>query len=153
MRSSTTRKRPSFSVTAATVISGLLGDMRAIIARRVVSAAPGDAQTLVYGAGIPDDVEFLEVQPGDGRIVDIGDAVPGVGTHAVHDRAVIGDQIGGGALLRCCGYLDVADVYTAGKPPPHGNEAVVPSEPRGLSQQHADFCKAACQNELFDDLE
>ena len=107
---------------------------------------------MLGGAGVPDLVEFLQVQPRGGRVVDIGDAVPGVGAHAVDDRAVIGDQIGGGALRRLRG--DVADVDAARQPPPHGDEAVaVAHDAARLGEQHAHLGEAARQHEVLDDFE
>src|ERR1700756_5237671 len=119
MRSSTTRKRPSVSAIAATVTSGLL-PMREIVAAgggksesSAVrdggrdSAAAGGAQAVLGRAGVPDLVELLQVDTRNRRIVDVGHAVPGVGAHAIDDRAVIGDEIAGGALRTLRG--DVAD--------------------------------------------
>ena len=44
--------------------------------RRLRSAAAGDAQAVLGCAGVPDAVEFLQVQPRRRRVVDVGDAVP-----------------------------------------------------------------------------
>src|SRR2546430_15638705 len=83
MRSSTTRKRPAVSVTAATVTSGVRG-MRGIIAvggatvGEAISAAACGAQPALDRAGVPHLIEFLQIQAGGGRIVDVGDPVPAV---------------------------------------------------------------------------
>src|SRR5487761_372560 len=79
-------------------------------------------QPVLGRAGIPDLIEFLQVQARDRRIVDVRDAVPGIGAHAVDDGPVVRDEIGRGSLagLR----RDVADVDAAREPPPHGHEAV-----------------------------
>src|SRR3979490_713798 len=120
MRSSTTRKRPAVSVTAATVTSGVRG-MQGIIAvggatvGRAISAAACGAQAALDRARVPHLIEFLQVQPGGRRIVDVGDTVPAVGAHTVDDRPVVGDEIRGGALWRLGGY--VADVDPTGQPP------------------------------------
>src|SRR5665213_1645769 len=115
IRSSTTRKRPSLSLTAATVMSGFHA-MRDIItageiASRSCSATPCDSQSLFGGACIPDAVELGQIEFSYRGIVEVGDPIPGVGAHAVGDRAVIGDQISRGALRRFGG--NVADVDAA----------------------------------------
>src|SRR3981189_3244575 len=103
MRSSTTRKRPAVSVTAATVTSGGRG-MEGIIAvggapvGGAISAAACGAQAALDRARVPHLIEFLQVQPGGRRVVDVGDPVPAVGAHTVDDRTVVGDEIRGGAL-------------------------------------------------------
>src|SRR6267154_5818611 len=102
MRSSTTRKRPAVSVTAATVTSGVR--MQGIIAvggatvGGAISAAACGAQAALDRARVPHLIEFLQVQPGGRRIVDVGDTVPAVGAHTVDDRPVVGDEIRGSAL-------------------------------------------------------
>src|SRR6266403_3777890 len=96
MRSSTRRKRPSVSATAATVMSGVRA-MEAIIAASIpgllkAPAVPArwsltsarDAQAVLGRAGVPHGIELLQVDPGDGRIVDIRDAVPRVRAHSIH---------------------------------------------------------------------
>src|SRR5581483_7146283 len=99
MRSSTTRKRPSVSVTAATVISGWdMTELYSVAAKARLSAAAGGAQAVLGRARVPDLVEFLQVEARDRRIVDVRDTVPGVGAHAVDDGAVIRNEICGGAL-------------------------------------------------------
>src|SRR5450631_3147559 len=115
MRSSTTRKRPSLSLIAATVMSGFHA-MRDIImagglADRSCSATSRDSQSLFWGTRIPNSIKLGQVQFGHGRIVEVSDAVPGISAHAVDHRAVIVIQIGGCALRGLGG--DVADVDTA----------------------------------------
>src|ERR1039457_5370230 len=101
MRSSTTRKFPSFSVTAATVMSGFHA-MRDIIAGGGVadgrcSATPRDVQPVLRGARVPDCIEHSQIELGHRRIVEVGYAVPGIRAHAIHDRTIVSDQIGRGA--------------------------------------------------------
>src|SRR5437762_10127559 len=133
MRSSTTRKRPAVSVTAATVTSGIRG-MRGIIAvggatvGEAISAAACGTQAALDRARVPHLIEFLQIHAGGGRIVDVGDTVPAVGAHTVDDRPVVGDEIRGGALWRLRGH--VADVGATGQAPPHGREAVRSEERR-----------------------
>src|SRR5579872_6329163 len=100
IRSSTTRKRPSVSVTAATVISGF--GMDGSIFRPLgpppfqeagLKAANG-AQPVLGGAGVPDLVEFLQINPRHRRVVDVRDTVPGIGSHPVDDGPIVGDQVG-----------------------------------------------------------
>src|SRR3569833_534369 len=113
IRSSTTRKRPLSSVTAATVISGLCG-MRASIsalrasARRVSLTTAGGSEAVLGSAGVPDVIEFGEVELGDGLVVEVGDAVPGIGAHPEDDGLVVRDQVRGSTLGRFPG--NVADV-------------------------------------------
>src|ERR1700738_3578951 len=125
MLSSTTRKRPAVSVTAATVTSGVRG-MQGIIAVGGAtvgetsgrqSAAACDAQAVLDRARVPHLIEFLQIQPGGHRVVDVGDTVPAVGAHTVDDRTVVGDEIRGGALWRLGGH--VADVEGSWQPPAH----------------------------------
>src|SRR5579863_7081781 len=80
------------------------------------------AQAVLGCAGIPDLVEFREVLLGGLLIVDVGDPVPAVGAQPIHDRAVVGDQIGGGTLrgVRC----NVTDVDAARQATAHRDEAV-----------------------------
>src|SRR6185295_4080255 len=134
MRSSTTRKRPSVSMTAATVTSGLSGmlAMVAVAAESIGASAPaGGAQAVLGCARVPHAIELTQVELRHGRVVEIRDAVPGIGAHAEHDRPVVGDQIGGGALWRIA--RDVADVDAARKTTTHGDEPVaVPHDARRL---------------------
>src|SRR5437763_14163019 len=130
-----TRKRPALSVTAATVTAGVR-DMGKDYSRRRCdgcsalrrllggSAAAGGAgaQAALDLAGVPHLIELLEVQPRHYLIVDVGDAVPALGSHAIDDRPVVGDQVRGGALRRLGG--GVADVDAARQPLAHGHEAV-----------------------------
>src|SRR5260370_23795406 len=138
MRSSTTRKRPAVSVTVALVTSGVRG-LRGLIAvgggtvGEPSSAAACGAQAALDRAGVPHLIEFLQVQPGGHRVVDVGDTVPAVGAHTVDDGTVVGDEIRGGALWRLRGY--VADVDATGHSPSHGHESgAVPHDARQLGQ-------------------
>src|ERR1700722_11482811 len=102
MRSSTTRKRPSSSQIAATVISGFhaMADIIAggAVAERSLSPTAGDAQPVLGCTSVPRGIAPRQIEFGDGRIVEVGDAVPGVCPHAIRDRSVISNQIGRGAL-------------------------------------------------------
>src|ERR1700747_594182 len=105
MRSSPTRTQPAVSVTAATVTSGVRG-MQGIIAvgaatvGEAISAAACGAQAALDRAGLPHQIEFLQIHARGGRIVDVGDTVPAVGAHTVDDRPVVGDEVRGSSLRR-----------------------------------------------------
>src|ERR1700726_1668041 len=113
MRSSTSRNCPAFSLTAATVMAGFHA-MRDTTAGGAApeppcSATPGGAQTVLRGDRVPDCVELSQIELGDWRIVEVGYAVPRIRAHSIRDRAIVGDQVGRGALR---GFSrDVADVY------------------------------------------
>src|SRR3984957_19895056 len=137
MRSSTTRKRPSVSVTAATVISGERAILRIIAGSRTAairSASASDSQAMLGCAGVPDRVEFLQIEPGGGGIIGIGDAVPRIRTHAVDDGSIVGNQVRRSTLRSLC--RDIADIDAAREAATHRDEAVaVAHDPGGLCQE------------------
>src|ERR1700722_13665699 len=102
MRSSTTRKRPSSSQIAATVISGFHAMVDIIaggpVTERSLSATSGDAQSVLGRTRVPYGIELRQIELRHGWIVEVGDAVPGIRAHAIRDRSIIRDQIGRGAL-------------------------------------------------------
>src|SRR5581483_1009994 len=133
IRSSTTRNRPLFSATAATVTSGDLGMSSSIGAAACaesiivgLSSCPASARqtqaTVLRGARVPDGVEFLQVELRDGRVVGVSNAVPCIGPHAINDRAIVGDEIRRGALRGLGG--DVANVDATRESAAHCDEAI-----------------------------
>src|SRR5579862_1963856 len=156
MRSSTIRKRPAVSATAATVMSGARL-MRAIVPAGGKpapsrSAATGGAQAVLGCAGVPHLIKLLKVQTRGSLVVDVGDTVPGVGAHAVDDGTIVSDEIGRGALRRLGGH--VTDVDAARQAPAHGHEAVaVAHDAHRLGQQYAHLGEAAREYEVLDHLE
>src|SRR5690348_13386494 len=65
---------------------------------RAASAPARRPQAVLGGARVPDLIEFLQVDTRDRGIIDVSHSVPGVRTHAVDDRAIIGDEIARGTL-------------------------------------------------------
>src|ERR1700753_2097698 len=102
---------------------------------------------MVNGTGVPDRVEFLQIKPRHRWIIKVGDAVPRVRTHAIHNRPIVGYEVRG-STLRSVG-CNVADVNTARKAPTHRYEPVaIPHHARGFSQEDPHLRKAAGQDEL-----
>ena len=81
MRSSTTRKRPSRTTTAATVMSGC--GLTAAECARV--SAQDTAERGFRLVGDPYGIEFGQVDPRDGRVVEVGHAFPGARLRAKRD--------------------------------------------------------------------
>src|ERR1700732_1667085 len=102
MRSSTTRKRPACSLTAATVTSGFHAMHDSIAAGGAAvsprSATPGGAKSVLRSARVPHRIELCQIKLGDRRIVEVGYAIPGVRAHAIYNRPIVRDQVGRGAL-------------------------------------------------------
>src|SRR5690349_10323667 len=70
--------------------------MRAIIDMGVgcaSGASTSGAQRILGRASRPERVELREIEPRNRRIVEVGDAVPGIGAQPVDDGSIIGDQI------------------------------------------------------------
>src|SRR5580698_3392659 len=155
IRSSTTRKRPSVSVTAATVISGERAMLRIIAGSRtaaISSASASDSQAVLGCAGVPDRVKFLQIEPGGGGIIGIGDAVPRIRTHAVDDRSIVSDQVCRCTLRGLC--RDIADIDAAREASTHCDEAVaVAHDAGGLCEEDTHLRETACENKVFNDLE
>src|ERR1700683_1144215 len=101
MRSSTSRKRPPRSMTAATVTSGFqtmrqdtAGRAPLQARRRPADSAAGDPYlALLDHARLPDGIEFLQVLARDRGIIEAGDALGAIRTQAVNNRAIIRDAV------------------------------------------------------------
>src|ERR1700722_7395879 len=144
MRSSTTRKRPSVSVTAATVMSGERAMLRIIACSRTAaigSASARDSQAVFGCACVPDRVEFLQIEARGRRVIGISDAVPGICAHAVDDGSIVRDQVCRRTLRSLRG--DVADIDAAREAATHRDEAVAVAHDTGwLCEQDAHLRKA-----------
>src|ERR1700722_5249665 len=161
MRSSTSRKRRSRSISAATVTSGFqtMGEgYRAPdvsgrrLARTFSSAACDPHFALFDHARLPDGIEFLQVLARDRGIVEAGDALGTIGTQAVNNRPVIGDAVRCGefAILRRAD----ADLEVTGEPMCHGDETIgAAAQARLIAHQHPHLGEAVSEYETFDDLE
>ncbi len=94
----------------------------------------------------------MQIQLRNRRIVHVRDAVPGICPQAIHDSAIVRDQVRGSTLWRLGG--DVADIDAAGEAPAHRDEPIaVAHDPGRLGKQHANLREAAREHEMLDDLE
>src|ERR1700733_14778845 len=109
MRSSTSRKRPLRSMTAATVTSGFQTMAKDTVRRGAAAgtrrhrqdraSAAGDPDlALLDHACLPDGIEFLQVLARDRGIIEAGDALGTIGTQAINNCAIVGDAVGGSEL-------------------------------------------------------
>src|SRR6056297_375535 len=144
--SSTMRKRPSRSTTAATVRSV------SIPAGTPLMSDVEPAELVLHLARVPDLVEGGEVHVGDRGHVVVDDAFPPCGIQPVDDAAAVGDAIG--LAVSAIVLAHVAELDEAVEPAAQCDEAVaVLDGPGGVRDQHAHPGVGAREDQAFDDFQ
>src|SRR6056297_759751 len=144
--SSTMRKRPSRSTTAATVRSVSMP------AGAPLMSDIEPAELVFHLARVPDFVEGGQVHVGDRGHVMVDDAFPARGVQPVDDAAAVGDAIGLAMIAIVLAH--VAELDEAVEPAAQGDEAVaVLDGPGGIRDQHAHPGIGAGQDQALDDFE
>ena len=100
----------------------------------------------------PNLVEDVEVAPGDGRLVRVGDALPAVRVRAEYQRIVVDDHEG--FIVIPVILVDVPELHEAAQPAPEIDETIaVPKRPVGVRDQDPDARVAARKAQVLDRID